>query len=84
MPYALATEAPKVTPFTAVSRKKACDCEGRWKNLGDGVEKRIFVEHSDLWAKSWFDVVNASYGYHRNCYSHFTNKTLIDRGCQTI
>ena len=72
-------ETSKVTPFTVVSWKKACECAERWKDLEDCIEKQISVEHADMWAQSWVDVMKASYGYHRTCYSHFTNKTNIAR-----
>ena len=79
-------ETSKVTPFTVVSWKKACECAERWKDLEDCIEKQISVEHADMWAQSWpwawVDVMKASYGYHRPCYSHFTNKTNIARAAK--
>ena len=75
-------ETSKVTPFTVVSWKKACECAERWKDVDDCIEKQISVEHADMWAQSWVDVMKASYGYHRNCYSHFTNKTRIARAAK--
>ena len=46
-------ETSKVTPFTVVSWKKACECAERWKDLEDCIEKQISVEHADMWAQSW-------------------------------
>ena len=43
----------------------------------DGDEKCISVEHRQLWTVP-FDP-SVSYGYHRGCYSKFTNKRNIDR-----
>ena len=43
--HVLVTEASKVMPFTAVNCNKVCKCAERWKNLGDGIEKQISVEH---------------------------------------
>ena len=43
-------ETSKVTPFTVVSWKKACECAERWKDLEDCIEKQISVEHADMWA----------------------------------
>ena len=42
-------ETSKVTPFTVVSWKKACECAERWKDLEDCIEKQISVEHADMW-----------------------------------
>ena len=75
-------ETSKVTPFTVVSWKKACECAERWKDLEDCIEKQISVEHADMWAQSRVDVMKGSYGYHRNCYSHFTNTTNIARAAK--
>ena len=45
-------ETSKVTPFTVVSWKKACECAERWKDLEDCIEKQISVEHADMcWAQ---------------------------------
>ena len=43
-------ETSKVTPFTVVSWKKACECAERWKDLEDCIEKQISVEHAGMWA----------------------------------
>ena len=63
----------RVARFTEHAYQRVLECREIWKTL-DGKQREVAENTGSL--DDWQD---SAVGYHRGCYSKFTNKTLIDR-----
>ena len=61
--------------FTEHAYKKVLECSEIWREL-DGEQRKIAEQATFL---EYEEVKNSKAGYHRGCYSKFTNKTFIKR-----
>ena len=66
-------EVGRVAHFTEHAYQRVLQCKEIWKTL-DGRQREV-AENMGL-LEDWKD---SAVGYHRECYSKFTNKTMIDR-----
>ena len=66
-------EDGRVARFTEHAYQRVVECREIWKTL-DGKQREGAENTGSL--DDWQD---SAVGYHRGCYSKFTNKTLIDR-----
>jgi hypothetical protein len=68
-------ESGQLARFTEYAYKRVLECTEIWKTL-DGKQREVAENTACFDDNKW---QNPAAGYHRGCYSKFTNKTSIER-----
>ena len=68
-------ENGQLARFTEYAYKRVLECRKIWKTL-DGKQREVAENTACFDDNEW---QNSAAGYHRVCYSKFTNKTSIER-----